>query len=239
MTWGLLLRVAGAKTALLMVVVGIALGDAEAIAIGIGLAVGVALLSFRSGLLGRLALLLLGLNVLTWMAAAAIANIDEGGDFWAVAVPLALSVGAAVTAVAALCDIVRSRGRSVGGPAVVAGTAVAGVALFAAGLAIAAVSGFGDGAELRPGDVLVDMKAAKFVRERITVPSGQVGVVVDNADLFWHTFTIDELDVDVRVPVSARRRGVFVAPPGTYTYYCAIPGHQSIGMEGTLTVVEK
>jgi plastocyanin len=239
MTWGLLLRVAGAKTALVMVVVGIALGDAEAIAIGVGLAVGVGLVSFRSGLLGRIALLLLSLNVLTWMAAAAAANIDEGGGFWAVVVPLALSVGAAVTAVAAVCDLVRSRGRSMGGPAVVAGTGVAGVAVFAVGLALAAASGFGDGAELQPGDVLVDMKAAKFARERITVPSGQVGVVVDNADLFWHTFTIDELDVDVRVPVSARRRAVFEAPPGTYTYYCAIPGHQSIGMEGTLTVVSR
>ena len=236
MTWGLLLRVGGAKTALLMIIVGIALSDAEAIAIGVGLAVGVALLSFRTGLLGRLALLVLGLDVLGFMAAAAVANVTSGEGAGAVVVPLALSVGSAVTAVAAVCDLLRHRGRDMGGHRLVGGVAVGSVVVFAAGLVVAAVGGFGDPVRLQKGDVLLRMKAAKFAREKITVKGGQVGVVVDNEDLFWHTFTIDELDVDVRVPVSAKRRAAFTAPPGTYTYYCAIPGHQAIGMEGTLVV---
>ena len=236
MTWGLLLRVGGAKTALLMIAVGIVLSDAEAIAIGVGLAVGVGLLSFRSGLLGRLALLVLGLDVLGFMAAAAIANLTGGEGAGAVAVPLALSLGAAVTAIAAVCDFLRHRGRNVGGRPVVAGVAIGSVLIFVAGLVLAAVGGFGDPVKLQAGDVLLKMKAAKFAREKITVAGGQIGVVVDNEDLFWHTFTIDELDVDVRVPVAAKRRAVFTAPPGTYTYYCAIPGHQAIGMEGTLVV---
>jgi plastocyanin len=228
--------VGAAKTALVMIAVGIVLSDAEAIAIGVGLAVGVALLSFRSGLLGRLALLVLGLDVLGFMAAAAIANLTGGEGVGAVVVPLALSVGAAVTAVAAVCDLLRHRGRNLGGHRLVAGVAAGSVAVFAIGLVVAAFGGFGDPVELQPGDVLLKMKAAKFARERITVAGGQVGIVVDNEDLFWHTFTIDELDVDVRVPVSSRRRAVFTAPPGTYEFYCAIPGHRAIGMEGTLVV---
>jgi plastocyanin len=236
MTWGLLLRVGGAKTALVMIAVGVALGDAEAIAIGVGLVAGVALLSFRSGLLGRLVLLALGVDVLAWMAAATVANVTSGEGAGAVFVPLALSVGSAVTALAAVCDLLRRRGRNVGGKPVVLGTAVGAIALCAVVLVVSAVGGFGEPVRLQEGDVLLKMKAAKFARERITVRSGLVGVVVDNEDLFWHTFTIDKLDVDVRVPVSAKRRATFIAPPGTYTYYCAIPGHQAIGMEGTLVV---
>ena len=94
------------------------------------------------------------------------------------------------------------------------------------------MSGVDDGAELQPGDVLVEMKAAKFARERITVPSGPVSVVVDNADLFWHTFTIDELDVDVRVPVQARAAPSSTPRPAPTHYYCAIPGHRVHRHEG-------
>jgi hypothetical protein len=40
-----------------------------------------------------------------------------------------------------------------------------------------------------------------------------------NHDLFWHNFTIDELGVDLIVPVGSEREAGFSAPPGTYTFY--------------------
>jgi plastocyanin len=63
-----------------------------------------------------------------------------------------------------------------------------------------------------------------------------VTVAVRNRDLFWHTFTIDALGVDVAVPVGRLRSASFEARPGTYSYYCRIPGHETLGMRGTITV---
>jgi plastocyanin len=63
-----------------------------------------------------------------------------------------------------------------------------------------------------------------------------VTVALRNRDLFWHTFTIDALRVDIRAPVGRLRSATFEARPGTYSYYCRIPGHSALGMRGTLTV---
>jgi uncharacterized cupredoxin-like copper-binding protein len=59
---------------------------------------------------------------------------------------------------------------------------------------------------------------------------------LDNHDLFWHTFTSDELGVDLKVPMSASQQIQFTAGPGVYHFHCTIPGHDLLGMTGTLTV---
>jgi len=74
------------------------------------------------------------------------------------------------------------------------------------------------------------------VPETLQASSGQVTVAVRNRDLFWHTFTIDALGVDVRAPVGQLRSATFEARPGTYSFYCRIPGHATLGMRGTVTV---
>ena len=66
--------------------------------------------------------------------------------------------------------------------------------------------------------------------------AGQVGVRLNNKDLFWHTFTIDALGVDLKVPVNGDEAVTFTAAPGTYDFYCTIPGHAQMGMRGTLIV---
>src|SRR5437588_671899 len=70
----------------------------------------------------------------------------------------------------------------------------------------------------------------------LTAGSGQATVSIANQDLFWHTFTIDKLGVNVLVPVGGHRELSLNLAPGTYIYYCAIPGHRQAGMQGTLTV---
>jgi uncharacterized cupredoxin-like copper-binding protein len=75
-----------------------------------------------------------------------------------------------------------------------------------------------------------------FATPALTAHGEQVTVVVDNHDLWWHTFTIDELGVNLQVPSSGRREVTFTAQAGTYAFYCAIPGHKALGMVGTLVV---
>lgn len=217
--------------ALAMIVVGIVLTDPEAIAIGVGLAAGAFLLRFRSGLLGRLLLLLLFADVALWMVPAAATNIANGEGLLAVAPPVVLAAVAIVGLVAVLVTLV-TRARADSGAA----RLLAPAALLAiAAIVVSQLGLFGDPVEVRSGDVLLKMKAAEFAREHIEAPA-PVSIVADNEDLFWHTVTIDELDVDVRIPVQARRRVVIDAPPGRYTYYCAIPGHET-RMKGTLVIV--
>jgi plastocyanin len=82
----------------------------------------------------------------------------------------------------------------------------------------------------------VTAQHTKFDDTTLDATAGRVGVVLNNLDLFWHTFTIRDLGVNLNVPVQAERRIEFDAPAGTYAFVCKIPGHEQAGMEGTLTV---
>jgi uncharacterized cupredoxin-like copper-binding protein len=86
------------------------------------------------------------------------------------------------------------------------------------------------------GGLVMDMKDVKFVPDELEARAGSITVAVKNSDLFWHTFTIRELNANVSVPVQAQRTLTFQAQAGTYEFICAIPGHTQAGMKGTLTV---
>ena len=47
-----------------------------------------------------------------------------------------------------------------------------------------------------------------------------------------------DLRVCLGVPVGAELIVTFDAPPGTYQYICAIPGHPEAGMKGSLIVTD-
>ncbi|MFP5322334.1 MAG: cupredoxin domain-containing protein [Acidimicrobiia bacterium] len=76
-----------------------------------------------------------------------------------------------------------------------------------------------------------------FDPDALTVEAGEdVTIALTSVDIV-HDLTVDELGYQV----VARRGdteelGLRATEPGTYTYYCSIPGHRSAGMEGTLTV---
>jgi len=72
----------------------------------------------------------------------------------------------------------------------------------------------------------------------LTIPANtDVTVRVENLGVILHDFTIDQLGVTSGTLSRGQATAVTInAAPGTYQFYCSIPGHRQAGMRGTLTV---
>jgi plastocyanin len=77
-----------------------------------------------------------------------------------------------------------------------------------------------------------------FDRTELRAKVGEiVALRLENQDTQSHSFDIDELNVHTLLPAGATSLALFTpSTPGTYTYYCGIPGHTEAGMVGTLIV---
>jgi uncharacterized cupredoxin-like copper-binding protein len=76
-----------------------------------------------------------------------------------------------------------------------------------------------------------------FSPNALTVKKGKpVTITITNVGL--HTFTIDALGVNVPLTKFSATVAFTPAKAGTFTFYCATPGHREAGMVGTLTVTE-
>jgi len=76
-----------------------------------------------------------------------------------------------------------------------------------------------------------------FEPKEITIPANtDVPFTLPNDGAAPHNFSIDELGIDIDLPPGSTEETVINAPPGTYEYYCNVPGHKEAGMVGTLIV---
>lgn len=100
--------------------------------------------------------------------------------------------------------------------------------------------GEGEGGEGAPAGDAVQFVAAdlKFIKAPDTVPAGDVVFELVNEDGLPHDVTIEELGDETVVKVSSAgtATGEVTLEPGTYTFFCSVPGHRPSGMEGTFTV---
>lgn len=216
-----------------MAVVGLVSGDRETLVITAGLLVANGLLWWRSGLVGTVAVGLLAVDIAFWMLPAAVTNLANGEAVGAVFVPAALACASIVLVVACVFDLVDrrrsapSRGR---GPIIAVGLGVAALAI----ATVAGLLGATDGPE--DGDVEVVAHDTAFEPDRLGVAAGPTTFYISNDDLFWHTFSINDTDVDVRLATRGHQRVGVDLEPGTYEFVCRVPGHESLGMTGTLVV---
>jgi uncharacterized cupredoxin-like copper-binding protein len=122
----------------------------------------------------------------------------------------------------------------------------AGAATVLAAALIGACGGGGGGSggdnaggdPARPPDLTVSVKEFRFEPAELTVDAGKPSVVaVDNIGTIDHDFTVQGTGFKITVAKAHTERGTLtVSKPGTYEFYCSLPGHKSAGMHGTLTV---
>jgi heme/copper-type cytochrome/quinol oxidase subunit 2 len=78
----------------------------------------------------------------------------------------------------------------------------------------------------------------QFDQPEIKAKVGEnVALRLHNSDAAAHSFDIDAFDVHVPMAGGTDSLALFRPnTPGTYTFYCSIPGHTEAGMKGTLIV---
>ena len=208
-----LVFLAGVLATVAMGAVALLIGDIEGGVVAMGFAVATWLTRVRRGTLGAIGMALVSAITVGFMLTAAVTNIRAGSAMSSVLVSAGLAAVALLGLVAALGFLIRRSSTSTTAP----WAGVISSILVLIGLVVWGAS------------------TARAETE-IATTAGEVTVTLENKDLFWHTFTIEELGVDLRVPIGAELPVTFEAPPGEYEFICAIPGHTEAGMHGTLTV---
>jgi plastocyanin len=233
--WRHLAAVAALADVVVFLFYGLGRGDREALAFAMIMLAGLALLGAGDGLLGLLVLGALFVNVELWMFPAANGNASNRVGLVDLLIPASLVAFSLAGLIGAGGALARRRDPAAGnGAAATAG--LLSVVFVATSLFLVGVMTPAPSRQAPPGALLVESRNVAFDPTALTAPAGKVTVAMRNRDLFWHTFTVDALALDLRVPVGRLRAATFDARPGTYRFYCGIPGHATLGMRGTLTV---
>lgn len=80
----------------------------------------------------------------------------------------------------------------------------------------------------------------KFNKTSLTAKAGSVSISYTNTASLMHNLTVATASGQVVGATATFTGGTRILPlnlkPGTYKFYCSVPGHRAAGMEGTLTV---
>jgi len=108
------------------------------------------------------------------------------------------------------------------------------------GLSSAASSAVSGAAEGRVVEIDVASSGLAFVKTSATASAGPVIIRSKNPQSTGHDIALKGNGVDEtgEIVSDGGVSTVTIADlkPGTYTFYCSVPGHEQAGMKGTLTV---
>ncbi len=78
----------------------------------------------------------------------------------------------------------------------------------------------------------------KFDRTELAAQAGTITVELSCGNAVNHNFVVEEVGDQVVAACDPGQtdQGTIDLEPGSYTFYCSVPGHRTAGMEGTLTV---
>ena len=232
--WFWLVQVAAVIETALLFAAGTYLRDAEALGFAFVVLATLGWIFFRPGrIVPVIVRTLVFADVAIWMVPAAFTNAVDHSSLVSILLPAALGTSAVVGLIAAAGFLI-GRGNQGAGCRVARGVAAAALAviLVVAGIAAATASNN----TLSGNAIVISATNARYSTSTLTAAHGTITVDFTNNDLFWHTFTVPALGVDIRTPVKGQVQTRFDAPPGSYEFFCAIPGHKQIGMRGTLII---
>lgn len=96
-----------------------------------------------------------------------------------------------------------------------------------------ALGAFGGSADR---ELLLGVSDLTYSTRSLRAQAGEIHLAFANTDAVPHTFTIEDLDVEVEAGGGEAARLTFIADPGTYDFICTIPGHDTASMRGVLVV---
>lgn len=81
------------------------------------------------------------------------------------------------------------------------------------------------------------LDSLEFDSDSYTATAGEITFVYENDGSLPHTLLVEGVDADeFKLEVGDTDEGTVELEAGEYTLYCDVPGHQSAGMEASLTV---
>jgi len=88
-------------------------------------------------------------------------------------------------------------------------------------------------------EVNLDMVELRFIPDTLEIPANvDVQINLSNSGNLPHNFSIKDKDIAVDLAAGDKTSFTLNLPAGTYDFFCNVPGHESAGMVGKLTVVE-
>lgn len=99
--------------------------------------------------------------------------------------------------------------------------------------------GGGDGGDGGSGEIPEEARVwtaqdIEYTDAPDSAEAGEVTIAIDNQGGITHDVTIDELDIQVEAAGGETAVEEVEVEPGTYYYYCSVPGHES-QMNGEIT----
>jgi plastocyanin len=88
------------------------------------------------------------------------------------------------------------------------------------------------------GQITIEARDNKFDVKTIETKAGPLGVTLLEKGNQNHTFVVEGVD-NFKLSVSSgasNDTGTVELDPGTYAFFCDVPTHRALGMEGTLVV---
>jgi hypothetical protein len=215
----------------------VGLRDRDALILTVGLAIAVvAALPWRR--VGAVALAILLADVAGWMGLALASHLRNGDSFTSIVLSALLVTSSAVGLAALAWDGFgwrRTPARSGRGTARPGLAAVTGLAWgVVAAVVVAVAPSMVAVPAAREGRLVVSIRNSRFSSRTLQTRAGLTTIVVANPDLFWHTFTVPDLHIDITVPVGSVRDAAANLPAGRYDFVCRVPGHNQ--MTGILVV---